>query len=358
MITYLKDREVYEDRYDRITVEIGRREGASLGWALSESLEKMENKGLANFWEERMYWWLFEIPYLLPRWEERDVTIESWMFEDRMLDKRLEESRPLVEPKCESCKKQGLRLVNKLFLSRESGDERRSVLFMFDCGSCKKRTACWEDGVVWHAPVIPCPKCRSSLNEDVTVKGYTMTTMTKCQSCDYSNVEKTKIGMPKEPDDSLYEEHKKLFCLDDERGALMQTYREKLKEMMPILEEDMKRDADKELHSKVAKVPRLKIPEAIDLLRPAIEAAGYREVMFEKPDLGVYVSISFCCMDGNMAREDAQSRKVLKQAIVKALGDTNWRLMSEGISYRLGYLTGRVRVYEEDDEIVQLISGK
>lgn len=51
MITYLKDREVYEDRYDRITVEIGRREGASLGWVFSESLEKMENKGLANFWD-------------------------------------------------------------------------------------------------------------------------------------------------------------------------------------------------------------------------------------------------------------------------------------------------------------------
>lgn len=95
MITYLKNREVYEDRYDRITVEIGRREGASLGWVFSESLEKMENKGLANFWEERIYWWLIEIPYLLPRWEERDVTIESWMFEDRMFDKRLEEARPL-----------------------------------------------------------------------------------------------------------------------------------------------------------------------------------------------------------------------------------------------------------------------
>ena len=138
----------------------------------------------------------------------------------------------------------------------------------------------------------------------------------------------------------------------------MQAYREKLKEMIPDFEEEMKRDANKELYSKVAKVPRLKIPEVIDLLRPAIEAAGYREVMFEKPDLGVYVSISFSCMDGNMAREDAKSRKVLKQAIVKALSDTNWRLMSEGISYRLGYLTGRVRVYEEDDEIVQLISGK
>ncbi len=358
MITYLKDRKVYEDRYDRVTVEIGRREGASLGWVFNESLDKMENKGLANFWEERIYWWLIELPYLLPRWEKRDVTIDAWMFEDSMLDKRLEEARPHVEPKCTSCKKQGLRLVNKLLLTREPGDERKSVLFIFDCSSCKKRTACWEDGREWITPSIPCPKCQSTLNEDVVVKGYNMTTTTKCQSCDYSNIEKTKIGMSKEPDNPLYEEHKKLFCLDDERGALMQAYREKLKEMIPDFEEEMKRDANKELYSKVAKVPKLKIPEVIDLLRPAIETAGYREVVFEKPDLGVYVSISFSCMDSDVKREDAKSRKGLKQAISKALVDTNWRLTTDGISYRLGYLTGKIRVYEKDEEIVQLISGK
>ena len=358
MITYLKDREVYEDRYDRETVEIGRREGTMLGSAFLETIDKWEDQNIAHFWENRLYWWLFEIPYLLPRWEEREQTIESWMFEDKRLDKRLEEARPRMEPRCSSCKGHGLRLVNKLLMRRESGDDKQSVLFMFDCAHCKKRTACWEDGIERESPTIPCPKCRSPLDEDVTVKGHTMTTAATCLTCGYANTEKTKIGIAKDPEDPLYEEHRKVFCLDNKRGVELQAYRKKLKEMLPFLEEDMKREENKELYAKAAEIQKLKIPQIIDLLRPAIEAAGYREVTFDKPNLGGYVSIGFSCMDSEVEREDTKSRKALKQTIVKTLKDTNWRLMSEGISYRLGYLTGMLRAYEREEDIVRLVSDK
>jgi len=32
-----------------------------------------------------------------------------------------------------------------------------------------------------------------------------------------------------------------------------------------------------------------------------------------------------------------------------------WRLMSDGISYRLGYLNGRVRAYEREEDLKQLV---
>lgn len=37
------------------------------------------------------------------------------------------------------------------------------------------------------------------------------------------------------------------------------------------------------------------------------------------------------------------------------LEDTNWRLASSGISYRLGYLTGRLRAFEREEDMRQLV---
>ncbi|HET7320221.1 MAG TPA: hypothetical protein VFI84_01380, partial [Candidatus Saccharimonadales bacterium] len=52
---------------------------------------------------------------------------------------------------------------------------------------------------------------------------------------------------------------------------------------------------------------------------------------------------------------DYTSRYTLKKTIQKALTDTNWRLMSDGISYRLGYLNGRLRAYEKEEDLVELV---
>lgn len=136
MITHLKDRKYYEDLYDKITVDIGRREAGSLLRAREEFYNKakisdQEEIKTMEFWWDRLYWWLVELPYLLPRWEEKDATISSWMARDRSLDERLVSARPRTEPTCSSCGKQGLRLVTKELLHKEGATEQ-SVLFMFD----------------------------------------------------------------------------------------------------------------------------------------------------------------------------------------------------------------------------------
>lgn len=65
--------------------------------------------------------------------------------------------------------------------------------------------------------------------------------------------------------------------------------------------------------------------------------------------------IEFSCLDSKSDRDDYDSRKVLTVTIKESLEDTNWRLMSDGISYRLGYLTGRLRAHESQDDIRELV---
>ncbi len=52
------------------------------------------------------------------------------------------------------------------------------------------------------------------------------------------------------------------------------------------------------------------------------------------------------------------SRIQLQRIIKKNLQKTNWRLMSEGINYRLGILFGRLRGYDNEEDLLKLINEK
>ena len=158
-----------------------------------------------------------------------------------------------------------------------------------------------------------------------------MTTTYTCEACGHKEVEKTQLGKKETPDPN-FERDRKIFCLDEERARTAQAYRPKWEDAMRMMDEDMKRTANKEVYEAVAKITQLKIPQLMEKLRPAIEAAEFTEVSFDKPDLGIDVTLGFSCMDSEMGRDDTKSRKALKKAITTTLADTNWRLMSEGIA--------------------------
>ncbi len=65
--------------------------------------------------------------------------------------------------------------------------------------------------------------------------------------------------------------------------------------------------------------------------------------------------VGFSCLDSKSERGDYDSRRDLKKLINTTLKDTNWRLMSDGIHYRLGYLSGRVRAYEGEENLKNLV---
>jgi predicted RNA-binding Zn-ribbon protein involved in translation (DUF1610 family) len=302
-----------------------------------------------------MYWWLVELPFLLPRWENKEVAIESWMTRDRALDKRLANARPRGEPICSFCGQLGLRLVTKELL-RKPGNNEQSVLFMFDCIACKKRSVYWEDGTEWVSPKVPCPQCGSPLIMDVKVQGVTMTTTNTCKECGHVGMEKVSMGEKRDQQpDADFERDKALFCLSNERAKTLQVYRPKWEEAMRMMDGDIERAANEELFRAASQIKRVNIPQIIDALRSAIDKAGYAEVAFDKPELGSHVTIEFSCMDKDPNREDAKSRKVLKQAVVSVLQNTNWGLITSSVAYRLGYLSGKIRAYEKEKDILDLL---
>ena len=113
---------------------------------------------------------------------------------------------------------------------------------------------------------------------------------------------------------------------------------------------------NKDLYDTVAKLEKLKVAELVTVLSPVIEKAGYIEFSLEKPEIGKNFLVRFSCLDNISGRSDYESEKLLKKTIKNTLSPTNWRLSSDGISYRLGYLTGQVRAYEREEDLVQLVT--
>jgi len=49
------------------------------------------------------------------------------------------------------------------------------------------------------------------------------------------------------------------------------------------------------------------------------------------------------------------SRLAAQKVIKTALDPTNWRLMTAGLSYRLGYLSGSLKGYEWEEDLMEIV---
>lgn len=100
---------------------------------------------------------------------------------------------------------------------------------------------------------------------------------------------------------------------------------------------------------------KLTIVEFEKLISGAIEKEKYIKLMLEKPEIDRFVIVPFTAQDADSSRKENASVCKLNRVIKKTLEGTNWRLMSEGVHYRLGYLSGRLKGYEQEEDLLQLV---
>jgi hypothetical protein len=115
------------------------------------------------------------------------------------------------------------------------------------------------------------------------------------------------------------------------------------------------RKQNKSLYDAIAKIKKLTIFELQKLLDPILEKAGYVKLEFEKPEMQKDVILGFGLQDSKPGRSEWDSVHELQKLLKKALEGTNWRLMSDGVRYRLGFLTGRLRGVEGEENLKKLV---
>jgi len=315
---YLKDDIYYNELYDRLTIETCRR------WE-----SKKDNKKLVPPKEDENLK-LSDIKY--KKWSVKVVLpIALYHIKGERYTKKAETIGAWKE--------------------RDSQDKER-VLFMFECSNCHKRRAYWEDRQEWVPRKNPCPKCRTGMESKSIREGNIIKTEYTCPGCSYSETDTWDLDKKKENAiDPNFESDRKKYCLSNEEGMRYIDGAEKLKHVIEMMKDHTE---NKELYDAVAKIKKLTIVELQNLLNPLIEGASYTRFELGKLDMTRDVVMEFSLQDNKRDRTEYDSVQGLQKIIRNALEETNWRLMSEGITYRLGFLSGRLRGVEGEEALTKL----
>jgi len=294
----------------------------------------------------------------IQRYRRKAETIKGWMDRDRETQEKFDNAVPPDEIFCKECFSR-TKVVSKDLL--DSFNENSQVMFMFECIKCKKRQTIFEDGAEWVYEPPKCPDCDSSLSHITKFNKRVLTTVYSCPKCKYKKEDvddfrksDARRKKKEERDKKLLELYRKDFCLNDVEGPKAV---ESLDTMMRLADEFKKiekKDKDP-AYQKARQLTILKIGQLKETLEQTIEKEGYQDLKFDKPEMGQYVIIDFSVNDMQLERKEYDSQKLLKKLINVALQDTNWRLMSDGINYRLGILSGRLKAYEKEEDLVKLV---
>ncbi len=356
---YLKEDQYYIDLYDLHTIE----ECLDMYFSLKEGMEKERGKIKSlnpdDFDKEVHKGVSYTVNVIkIQRYRHKADKIREWMDRDRKIQEKYDKATPPDDIYCTECFS-ATKVTSKDLLG--SYEEKDKVMFMFGCVKCNKRQALYEDGTEWIYSPPKCPKCGSSLNHDSKHTKNKLTTIYTCSNCSYKNEDVHDFKKSDEKrekkearDKKLLGEYRKEFCLDDEEGpkAVLN-----LDNIVRVVDEMKKNEAKEKNpdYQKAKQLKSLKKGQLKELLEQTLGKEGYQDLKFDKPEMGQFVIIDFSVNDMKESRGDYDSKKILKKLIEGILDDTNWRLMSDGVSYRLGILTGRLKAHEREEDLMKLV---
>lgn len=356
---YLKDKIYYSELYDRFTIEECRH------WGNNDRLEepsllKNDNR------EEQIIKKEFISKVVTPialyfikgdRYIKKEEIIARWMDDDKEKDRFYESSESPKDVRCLKCRAV-MNLIHKDLWTEFNKSHR--VLFMFDCpNGCLPRRAFYDNGEEWMIKPNPCPKCGGKFDsKDKTTKSRFITHY-KCASCGFTKIDELeRTANKKEEPDPNFEADRAKFCLSKEEGEKWREELISLERIKELVDGWKEKDQNKELYDRVAKIKRLTVIELEKLLVSVLEKDGYVRLQLSNPEIDKIVAVPFIVQDSKSGRESRASEYDLKRLFKKALENTNWRLMSDGVNYRLGILSGRLRGYEGEEDLKKLVITK
>lgn len=289
------------------------------------------------------------------RYLKKEETVREWMQRDERSDKFFESATAPEDINCLTCGR--LMFVSSKHHHSSGIEGKDRVLFFYDCAQEHvPRRAFYDDGEEFRREKPTCPKCNAEVvEEDKTTEEKWVTVIT-CPSCAYTDTsEIERIANKPDPD---FEKDRARFCLSEKEGQEFISAKANLEGISRLMDEIKEKEKNKESYEKVAKLKKLKIVELEELLTPVLEKADYIKLQFKNPEISKDVIVPFVVYEKRPDREGYSSSKDLEKVIKKTLLDTNWRLMTDGVSYRLGMLEGRLHGYEREEDLLKLVQKK
>ena len=360
MYQYLHSLSYYHDLYDLHTIETC----LDYYWSLKKKAEKHRTKSndlTPEQFDKEIHKGVSYIINVIKgeRYRHRADTIKKWIDRDRKIQDIFDNANIPVDVLCKECNSPTINTIKDL---HDAYSDNPKVLFMFECIRCKKRRAVYEDGKEWTHEPEKCPKCNGPLECTMKNKKRVLTTINKCTKCSYINKEiddfdqwDKKQKEKADHDNKLLSEYRKEFCLDDVDGP---SYLRSLDGMYQLAKE-LKEREDKEkdpIYQKAMQLKKINIIDMEKLIIDAITPQKYIRFTLGQPTMSRYVEVSFTAQDIDNIRQGYDSSNTLKKLIIKVLDGTNWRLKSDGITEKLGVLSGHLKGIEQEADLIALVS--
>lgn len=364
MFTYLKDREDYEQRFDEATVELCRSGEKLVNETFNKAIEKIPKKEFEDkvpgwYLEYSQYYFMFVEVVAANRAIFRDMQIEKWQEEDKQKDERLKNATVDTETFCRKCGK-NMTVFDKNYMHRD-GHNDDDILIMLECESCKERIAFWQDGTEWEGADIKCEKCGEKAILDHIEEPTKIIWKETCATCGHVKtdiMDLTEYKDKPDPVDKNLAVDLKRFTFDEKQLSRFQEKYKHLQRLATLFGVAQDKTDNADVFDAIKHIKKLKIAQLKTHLEPIFTKHHYSDFKLGDPQVGREVSLDFNCLDTKDDRDEYDSKKSLRKAIENELIETNWRLMSDGVNYRLGFLSGRLRAYESEEELRKLVEQR
>lgn len=358
---FLKSSKYYSDLYDLFTIkECLRMEQANKNVKIPKIIGK---KKVSKEDAQKLYAYMTVLPlyvYKGERYRNKQESINEWINRDTIKQEKFDGA---MEPECIFCEKCNEIMLTTDKILEDYTDKALRVLFLLECPKCHKRKGVYGDGTEFKKTNHKCPKCYTEMKDSSSRKGTIITTAYICENCNYSEEDifdlserDNKWEEREKRDKMLLKKYRNTYCLSDEEGNEYVVSMYNIKNFLNQQTEQQKKELDP-IYQKVKKLKRLTVVELEKLLNKVLIKNRFIKLSFDKPELDKQVIVPFTAQDSDTKRESRDSTSTLQRLIKASVTGSNWRLMSEGIAYRLGYVSGKLKGYENEDDLYKLVKS-
>jgi hypothetical protein len=224
------------------------------------------------------------------------------------------------------------------------------ILFVFSCpAKHKPKKVVYPNGREYQIKETKCD-CGGRLEHSSIRKDNLLILIDICTLCGKEEV--MELDTTDEIELLIDEDERRKYCLQFLCIPHYLHDLESFQNVVSLVDKENKENETRKLYD-VDKIQKMNVPALEALLKNEVESAGYTKFEFTKTDLSKFIIITFLLNDP-LERTKNESIKQLSKLLNTTLFPLNWRLISNSIEYRLGVLSGRIRAYEMEVDLLEL----
>lgn len=268
----------------------------------------------------------------------RNQIIIAEMESDDKKDKLVEANPIPKKIRCNTCGKK------MTFTSHMFDADCQEIRFLFACkNNHLPRKVVRANGTEYVLPQKKCANCGGTeFSSTKEVNGNTLIFYDECTACYATDI----LELDNTPEDTqpIDENERKQFCSN------FTNVKSPMESLIQLLELFDKIGKEKKITYDLDSIKKFDILAVQGRLRKKLKKHGYRKFDLDKPVMDRQITVAFN-VHSTLQTVPLKAKIEMRQLLKKYLLKTNWRVVQSKITYRMGYLEGKLKCYESEQDL-------